>query len=113
MELKMKPNCVKRLGLVNKKSELSYDEFYDYWLNKHAELCKKLPNMLRYSVNLVDRKRFPDFPYDGFSELWFESEEALNASLASPEGKTLLADVPNFVEHIYPILSHEYHQIWG
>ena len=109
----MSPNCVKRLGLVVKKSGMSQDAFELHWLTVHADLCKKIPNMLRYSINLVDRARFPEFGYDGFSELWFESEEALNASLASPEGKTLLADLPNFTERIYPILSHEYQKIWS
>jgi len=92
---------------------MSHEEFVQHWFHVHAELCKKLPNMRRYSVNLVDRERFPEFGYDGFSELWFDSEAALVASLASPEGKTLLADLPNFTERIYPILSHEYHQILG
>ena len=48
--------------------------------------------MRRYSVNLVEPGRFPHFPWDGFSELWFDSEAALQASLESPEGRTLLAD---------------------
>lgn len=108
----MRPNTVKRLGLVIKKVGMSHEQFVDHWMNVHAQLCKRLPNMLRYSVNLVDRERFPDFGYDGFSELWFESEEALIASLNSSEGKTLLADLPNFTERIYPIVSHEYHHIW-
>lgn len=108
----MPPNCVKRLGLVVKKAGLSHEQFVEHWTNTHAQLCKKLPNMLRYSINLVDRERFPEFGYDGFSELWFESEEALKRSLASPEGQTLLADLPNFTDRIYPILSHEYQQIW-
>jgi conserved hypothetical protein len=108
----MHPNAVKRLGLVVKKAEISHEQFVDHWMNVHALLCKRLPNMLRYSVNLVERERFPDFGYDGFSELWFESEEALIASLNSPEGKILLADLPNFTERISPIVSHEYHHIW-
>ena len=108
----MSPNCVKRLGLVVRKSTLSHAEFATHWLTTHASLCKKLPDLRRYSVNLVDRERFPEFGYDGFSELWFDSEEALNASLAGPEGRTLLADLPTFTERIYPILSHEYQQIW-
>jgi len=107
----MEPNCVKRVGLVVRKAGMPLEEFHNYWLTVHADLCKKLPNMRRYSVNIVDRERFPEFPYDGFSELWFDSEEALNASLQSPEGEVLLADIKNFVGHIYPILTHEYQQI--
>ncbi|NRB54459.1 MAG: EthD family reductase [Salinicola sp.] len=109
----MSYQCVKRLGLVVKKSGMSQEAFEKHWLTVHADLCKQLPGMLRYSVNLVSREEFPEFGYDGFSELWFRSEEELNASLASPEGKTLLADLPNFTESIYPILSHEYQHIWS
>ena len=109
----MKPISVKRLGLVVRRPDMSHEQFSNHWLHVYAALCKKLPNLLRYSVNLVDRERFPEFGYDGFSELWFESEEAMRASLASADGTILLADLPNFTERIYPIVSHEYHQIWA
>lgn len=108
----MSPNYVKRLGLVVKKSGMPHEAFVQHWLGTHAELCKRIPNLRRYSVNLVDRARFPGFGYDGFSELWFDSEDALVASLASPEGRTLLADLPNFTERIDPIVSHEYQKLW-
>ncbi len=108
----MTPNAVKRLGLVVRKDGMSHEQFTRHWLGVHAELCKKIPHLLRYSVNLVDRERFPEFGYDGFSELWFESEEKMKASLGSPEGQTLLADLPSFTQRIYPIISHEYQRIW-
>ena len=104
----MKPNFVKRIGLVKKRKDLSYEQFVDHWLNLHAELCKKLPNMHRYSVNLVAREQVAAFGYDGFSELWFDSEESLKASLGSPEGKTLLADLPNFTDSIHPLVVEDY-----
>ena len=37
-------------------------------------------------------------PYDGIAELWFDSVDAFQAALASPEGQATLADVPNFLE---------------
>jgi uncharacterized protein (TIGR02118 family) len=104
----MKPDAVKRIGLVKRRKDLSYEQFVDHWLNTHAELCKKLPNMRRYSVNLIERDQVEAFGYDGFSELWFESAEALKSALASPEGKTLLADLPNFTDAIHPLLVHDY-----
>ena len=97
----------KRLGLVKRRADMTHEAFTDHWLTHHAALCCKLPGLRRYSVNLVDQTRFPHFPYDGFSELWFDSEEALNASLQSPQGKTLLADLPNFAGQIDPIISVE------
>jgi uncharacterized protein (TIGR02118 family) len=98
----------KRLGILRKKEGMAYEDFKNHWLTVHAALCVKLPGMRRYSVNFVDRDRFPNFPYDGFSELWFDSEDALKAALESPEGKTLLADLPNFAGDIHPIISVEH-----
>ena len=103
---------VKRMGILRCKDGLSHQEFTEHWLKRHAALCLKLPGLRRYSVNLVDRARFPHFDYDGFSELWFDSEEALVSSLSSPEGKTLLADLPNFAKDVSPIISVEHQMLW-
>ena len=108
----MAQTYTKRLGILRKKEGITHEQFVDHWLQKHAALCVKLPKLRRYSVNLVDRARFPKFGYDGFSELWFDSEEDLIASLASPEGKTLLADLPNFAGDIDPIISVETQFLW-
>jgi uncharacterized protein (TIGR02118 family) len=103
---------VKRLGILRCKDGMSHQEFTEHWLQRHAALCLKLPGLRRYSVNLVDRTRFPHFDYDGFSELWFDSEEDLVSSLSSPEGKTLLADLPNFAKDVSPIISVEHQMLW-
>ena len=108
----MTTTYTKRLGILRKKEGISHDEFVNHWMNKHAALCVKLPGLRRYSVNLVDRQRFPKFGYDGFSELWFDSEDALHAAFASPEGKTLLADLPNFAGDIDPIIAVETQMLW-
>jgi uncharacterized protein (TIGR02118 family) len=97
-----------RLGILRKREDMSYEAFKKHCLEVHAALCVKLPNMRRHSVNFVDRARFPHFPYDGFSELWFDDEEALIASLNSPEGKTLPADLPNFAGDVFPIVAVEH-----
>jgi len=97
----------KRLGFVKKREDMTHEAFTKHWLTVHAALCVKLPGLRRYSVNLVDRSRFPKFGYDGFSELWFDDEPSLWAALESPEGKTLLADLPNFAGQIDPIVSVE------
>ena len=108
----MAKTYTKRLGILRKKEGITHEQFVNHWMQKHAALCVKLPKLRRYSVNLVDRARFPKFGYDGFSELWFDSEEDLIASLASPEGKTLLADLPNFAGDIDPIISVETQFLW-
>lgn len=107
----MTKTYTKRLGILRKKEGMTDQQFRDHWLTRHADLCLKLPGMRRYSVNFVDRERFPKFGYDGFSELWFDSEEDLDAALASPEGRTLLADLPNLTNDIYPIIAVEHRKL--
>jgi uncharacterized protein (TIGR02118 family) len=101
----------KRIGLQRKRADLSHEQFVAHWVNVHAELAKRLPKLRRYSINVIDRARNPDFGYDGFSELWFDSEEDLVAALASPEGKALLADLPNLTNDIYPIIAVEHRKL--
>jgi uncharacterized protein (TIGR02118 family) len=103
----MSKTMTKRVGFVKRRPDLSQEQFQRHWLTVHADLCKQLPNLRRYSVNLVDKARFPHFDYDGFSELWFDDESALWASLESAQGKTLLADLPNFACEIHPIVTVE------
>lgn len=102
----------KRLGILRKKESMSHEEFVRHWTTVHANLCMQIPGLRRYSVNLVDRDRFPKFGYDGFSELWFDSEEDMHGAFASPQGQTLLADLPNFTSQIDPIISVETQMLW-
>ena len=108
----MAKTYTKRLGILRKKEGMTEEQFREHWLNTHAALCVKIPKLRRYSVNFVDRQRFPKFGYDGFSELWFDSEEDLVAAFASPEGQRLLADLPNFTSAIDPIISVETQVMW-
>ena len=112
MEKTSTKTFTKRLGILRMKDGITHAEFTSHWLQKHAALCTRLPGLRRYSVNFVDRGRFPKFDYDGFSELWFDSEEALVAALESPEGRTLLADLPNFAKDVTPIIAVETQVLW-
>lgn len=103
----MSRTMTKRVGLLQRRPDLSPEQFQRHWMTVHADLCKQLPGLRRYSVNLVDKSRFPHFEYDGFSELWFDDEAALHAAFASPQGQTLLADLPNFTGAIHPIITVE------
>ena len=36
--------------------------------------------------------------YDGFAEVWFDSMEAFEQALSSPEGQAALADTEKFID---------------
>ena len=62
-------------------------------------ILKEIPGLKGYLQNHA----LPDpeenkAPYDGFSELYFDSLEAMQEGLASPEGEATLADIPNFCD---------------
>lgn len=101
---------MKLVGLIRKRAELSADEFAAHWLGTHAELARRLPGLRRYTVNIIDRERFPNAAYDGFSELWFDSAEALDAALSSSIGAEIAADIPKFMAELVRVIVDE-HQI--
>ena len=89
----------KILFVLHKRSDLGTDEFQRYWKETHGPIAAKLPGLRKYVQNHV----LPDPsqgepPYDGIAELQFDSREAFEAAMASPEGQATIADVQNFVE---------------
>ena len=102
----------KRIGLQRRRPDLSHEQFVAHWVNVHAELAKRLPKVRRYSINVIERERYPFLGYDGFSELWFDSQADCEAAFRSPEGVTLLADLNNYVERVDPVFIEEHQIIW-
>jgi uncharacterized protein (TIGR02118 family) len=86
---------IKAVFLVYRRPDLSPEEFRRYWVDVHGPLAASIPGLRKYVIN------FPlpgawTAPYDGISELWFDSAEAYEAGLASPEGRASDADGVNF-----------------
>ncbi len=85
---------------AKRKSGMSREDFGRYWTTVHAEKAKMVPGISRSVINLV-----PDLsgsggelPYDGFAEVWFESEEAMRLSGRSAEARVTLEDEPNLFD---------------
>ena len=89
----------KVLFLVRRRPDLTPEQFQQYWRETHAPLAAVMPGLRRYVQDhvVVDPSQEPP-AYDGVAELTFDSAEAFQAALASPEGAAVLADVPNFLD---------------
>lgn len=98
---------VKLVGLIRRRSDLSPGEFRSHWLETHAKLAAKLPGLRRYSINLIDRDAYPNAVYDGFSELWFDSKEALDSAFAGPAGQAIEGDIPRFIGELVRVIVDE------
>jgi len=84
---------VKLVFCCRRKAGLSLEQFQSRWLAVHGPLVRKLrdqlPQMKRYVQShtlpgapseMLRASRGAKEPYDGITEVWFESLEALGAS---------------------------------
>jgi uncharacterized protein (TIGR02118 family) len=93
-----------RMGLIKKKPQWSTDDFRRYWRDHHGALAAQVPGLRRYEQNhVVDTAQrgisFTRGPeqLDGFSMLWFDSEEAMRAALDTDAGRALVPDENHFI----------------
>ncbi len=71
--------------------------FDSHYFGTHVPLADKLPGILRNEVSTFSGAADgSSSPYHLQAELYFESQDAMQAALASREGQIASADVANF-----------------
>jgi uncharacterized protein (TIGR02118 family) len=97
-----------------RREDVSPEKFHDYWLHQHGPTVKarqKALGMVKYiqshtvEPELNDELRASrglEPPYDGITEVWWESADSLRAALASAEGakamQELIEDESTFLD---------------
>lgn len=105
---------IKLVYCVTKRADLSKDAFSKYWFERHAALMRQLAGTLgvvKYTQSHtlatplneeLPQQRRMEPPYDGITEVWYESLEALEKKFQDPafrEARALLIqDEANFVD---------------
>jgi uncharacterized protein (TIGR02118 family) len=85
----------KVLVMLHKQDGQSWDDFQHYWQEEHGPIAARIPGLRRYIQNhATDRG---NVPY-AVAELYFDSPEALQEALATPEGQAAIGDLGNFVD---------------
>ncbi|MFM7409646.1 MAG: EthD family reductase [Actinomycetota bacterium] len=84
----------KAIILLTRGSDQNPEDFRRWWLEAHAPLARQLPGLRSLVFNLVssDLNGDTELPYDGVSELWFDSREAFDAAYATDLGKRVASD---------------------
>jgi uncharacterized protein (TIGR02118 family) len=86
---------VKLMVLYGKPEDPS--AFDAYYAGTHAPLAEKMPNLRRFEHGkALGSADGSEAPYYYIAELSFDDPDALQASLASPEGQAAGDDVPKF-----------------
>jgi uncharacterized protein (TIGR02118 family) len=72
-------------------------DFDAHYRDVHAPLVHKIPNLRRFEASKVlGTPDGSEAPFYFMAELFFDDAEALQASMASPEGEAAGADVGTF-----------------
>jgi uncharacterized protein (TIGR02118 family) len=90
---------INAIVLVSRRDDISREDFERYLRETHQHLLVKLPGLRRLVVNRVlPDPNGPAPDYDLVGEHWFDDLEAMQAAFASPEGKAVIDDTPNFAD---------------
>jgi len=82
-------------SFLQRRPELSYPEFLDYWWREHSPIAAALPGLRRYSTTRPIEQEHT--PYDGVAELYFDSREAFDRVLGPDADTEAMNDVANFI----------------
>jgi uncharacterized protein (TIGR02118 family) len=98
---------VKVIALLKARPGMTREEFARRWLDDHAPLTLRFPNLKGYRINipLEEYQEIEgELPYDGTAELWWDSLEEMKGDYASSEAEVTVADAESFTS----VLTHIY-----
>lgn len=96
---------VKMVALYRRPSDRA--AFLEHYERVHLPLARQLPGLRRVEVNHFFDARGGDADPFLMAELFFDSKEAMFASLASPQGKASGRDLQEFAGSLVEILFAE------
>jgi uncharacterized protein (TIGR02118 family) len=93
---------ITRVFIARRRPDLSIEQFQQYWRNEHATITRGFPHVKRYVQNHAvvsdGTLVLPSPGFDVFSELDFDSADAMDASWTSPEYLRGEEDENNFID---------------
>jgi uncharacterized protein (TIGR02118 family) len=85
---------IKLIALYTRPNDSeSFDQHYE---NVHLPLARNLPGIRQLEVTRVIGAPIGESRYHTMAELYFDNKDAMDAALASPEGKALAKDLVHF-----------------
>jgi uncharacterized protein (TIGR02118 family) len=121
---------VKLVYCIRRREGVSAEEFHRYWLEDHAPLVSSVADAigaLRYVQShtvepelnaLLQASRGAEDPYDGITEVWWESLADLQSALETTQGQEaqgrLMQDEATFIDFARSrVFLTEEHVIFG
>ena len=82
-------------------------EFDEHYKNIHTPLVQKMPGLRKLEVSRITGAPIGEPKHYLMAEMYFDSQDALNASMASPEGKAAARDLMGFAGNIVTMFFAE------
>lgn len=118
---------IKLVYCITRKAGMSREDFYKRWLEEHGPMVKRHAEAIRAVRYVQSHTGMDDLneafiasrglaqPFDGITEVWWNTRADLEAGMASPEGQAagqaLLEDEAEFVDfskcHVFMTEEHE------
>ena len=105
---------IKLVYCLRKRDDVDNDSFYRYWLEEHGPLVKSFAAVIGASRYVQSHTILPELnelmiesrglkaPYDGVTEVWWETMSALEQGMSSSAGveaqRTLIEDEARFID---------------
>lgn len=88
----------KVIFVLQRRTDITREQCLEYWSGQHhTQLVSQVPGLTRWRQNHVVSA--PGEPVcDGIGELWFESDEAVETALGSPQMAAAVQDAKNFLD---------------
>jgi uncharacterized protein (TIGR02118 family) len=89
---------IKALRAFTRVPGMDRDEFLRRW-QQHADLVLAIPGVRGYVQSpRVGRDEQSTAPFDGYSAIWFDDEEAAARAVATPEAQAARVDSATFID---------------
>ncbi|MBI3579286.1 MAG: EthD family reductase [Ignavibacteriales bacterium] len=89
------------------KTPENKEEFDKHYNEMHTPLVKKIPGLRKLEVAKITGAPIGEPKHYLIAEMYFDNQDAMNAALASPEGKATARDLMSFAASIVTMFFAE------
>jgi uncharacterized protein (TIGR02118 family) len=96
---------IKLIALFRSSSEPA--EFDKHYFEVHIPLVRKYPGLRKLEVTRVTGAPIGEAKFHLMAEMYFDTKDAMDAALASTEGKAVTRDIMSFAADVITVFHGE------
>lgn len=90
---------IKMSLFLTRRPDLTFEQFSDYWMNKHWPIVQTVPEVKQHTLRYVQQHSIGGVPeglnaapFDGYAEAWFPDMAAVQAVVGSAKWAELVVE---------------------